>query len=187
MGIILASASPRRKEILQKVNINFEIIVSDADENLNEQNPEKFVVEIAKRKAMAIDKKDKIIVAADTAVAIDNKILGKPKDEKDAFEMLSLLQGKKHSVYTGVCVRKNEEIITFCEKSDVFFKKLEDIEISNYIATKEPFGKAGAYAIQGFGALLIEKIEGDYENIVGLPVSRLYDVLKKDFKFEGMI
>lgn len=187
MGIILASASPRRKEILEKVKIDFEIIVSDADENLNEKNPEKFAVEIARRKAMAIDKKDKIIVAADTAVAIDDKILGKPKDEKDAFYMLSLLNGKKHSVYTGVCVKKNEEIVTFCEKSDVYFKNLKENEIYNYIASGEPFGKAGAYAIQGFGALLIEKIEGDYENIVGLPVSRLYDVLKKDFEFEGMI
>ena len=148
MGIILASASPRRREILEKANINFKIIVSDADENINEKRPDVYVLEIAKRKAAAIENENDIIIAADTAVSVEGRILGKPKDENDAFEMLKLLSGKKHSVYTGVCVRKNEETVTFCEKSDVYFKKLEDVEICNYIASGEPFGKAGAFAIQ---------------------------------------
>ena len=187
MGIILASASPRRREILEKVNIDFEIIVSDADENINETRPQVYVSEIARRKALAIDRKEDIIIAADTAVAIDDKILGKPQDADDAFKMLSLLSGKKHSVYTGVFVKQGEKEVSFCEKSDVYFKKIDEAEIKSYIASGEPFGKAGAYAIQGLGALLIEKIEGDYLNIVGLPLSRLYGVLKKDFKFEGMI
>lgn len=187
MGVILASASPRRKEIMEKANIKFEVIVSDADENIDEKRPDVYVLEIAKRKAAAIENETDIIIAADTAVAIGESILGKPKDENDAFEMLRLLSGEKHSVYTGVCVKKGEKQISFCEKSDVYFKELTDTEIKNYIKTKEPFGKAGAYAIQGIGALLVEKIEGDYQNIVGLPISRLYTVLKKEFEFEGMI
>ena len=158
MKIILASASPRRRDILKNANIEFEVLVSDADENINETNPEKFTLEIAKRKAYAIKDDENIIISADTAVACDGEIMGKPKDSDDAKRMLSLLSGKKHSVYTGVCIKRGEKCVSFCEKSDVYFKKITDCEIENYIKSGEPFGKAGAYAIQGLGALLISKI-----------------------------
>jgi len=188
MKIILASASPRRRDILQNANIDFEVIVSDADENIDETNPEKYTLEVAKRKANAIENyDDAIIIAADTAVALESRILGKPKDEEDAFKMLSFLSGKCHSVYTGVCIKSAEKEISFCEKSDVYFKELSEDEIRNYIESGEPFGKAGAYGIQGIGGLMISKISGDYLNIVGLPMSRLYDALKKEFGFKGMI
>ena len=188
MKIILASASPRRRDILQNANIDFEVIVSDADENIDEKNPEKYTLEVARRKANAIKcNVDEVIIAADTAVSLEDKILGKPKDEDDAFRMLSFLSGKCHSVYTGVCVKSAEKEILFCEKSDVWFRKLSPYEIQNYIKSGEPFGKAGAYGIQGIGALMISEIRGDYLNIVGLPMSRLYDILKKEFDFKGMI
>ncbi len=187
MKIILASASPRRRDILENAKIPFEILVSDADESFDEKDAEKFTLEIAKRKALAIENEQDIIISADTAVSIGGEILGKPKDHEDAKRMLTLLSGKMHSVFTGVCVRKGEKIISFCEKSDVYFKELSKKEIENYIESGEPFGKAGAYAIQGLGALLVSKISGDYLNIVGLPMARLYDVLKNDFSFEGSI
>lgn len=187
MKIILASASPRRRDILKNANIPFEVLVSDADENINEKNPEKFTLEIARRKAEAIKNESDIIIAADTAVACGGEIMGKPKDKDDAKRMLSLLSGRRHSVYTGVCVKKGSKCVLFCEKSDVYFKKITEKEIENYIESGEPFGKAGAYAIQGLGAVLISEISGDYLNIVGLPLSRLYSVLKEEFSFEGSI
>jgi len=188
MKIILASASPRRREILENAGVDFEIKVSDADENTDETNPEKLVRILAKRKADAVEREQgSILISADTVVSIDGEILGKPDGESGARKMLMMLSGKKHTVYTGVCVVGDEKEVIFSEKSDVYFKKLSQSMIENYIKSGECFGKAGGYAIQEKAALMIEKIDGDYLNVVGLPMSRLYDVLTGDFSYKGVI
>ncbi len=188
MKIILASASPRRREILENAGIDFEIKVSDADESTDEREPEKLVLLLAKRKADAVEREDgSILISADTVVSIDGRILGKPNGDEGAREMLHLLSGKKHTVYTGVCVKGDGKEITFCESSDVYFKNLSEEMIENYIKSGECFGKAGGYAIQEKAALMIEKIDGDYLNVVGLPMSRLYDVLTGEFSYKGVI
>ena len=188
--IILASQSPRRKELLEKCGISFEIMVTDADENVNEKiAPADFVSLISKRKAQqAVDRcilengKNIIIIAADTVVALGNEIFGKPKDDHDAFVMLKKLQGKSHFVYTGLTVAfiDNENKVMFKEDicdTEVKFKALIDSEILDYIATGEPADKAGAYAIQGIAAQFIENINGDYNNVVGLSTDRLLKMI----------
>ena len=188
--IILASQSPRRKELLEKCGISFEIMVTDADENVNEKiAPADFVSLISKRKAQqAVDRcilengKNIIIIAADTVVALGNEIFGKPKDDHDAFVMLKKLQGKSHFVYTGLTVAfiDNENKVMFKEDicdTEVKFKALIDYEILDYIATGEPADKAGAYAIQGIAAQFIENINGDYNNVVGLSTDRLLKMI----------
>ena len=176
--IILASASPRRKELLENKGVNFVIKVSDADESIDEGTcPSGAVMEISKRKAEAvyneIENKSCIIIAADTVVALGNKIFGKPKDESEAYSHLRSLSGRAHSVFTGVTIIKNGVCDTFFVESKVYFKNLSDEDIYSYIATKEPMDKAGSYAIQCIGSKLIEKYEGDYENIVGLPTDEV--------------
>lgn len=176
--IILASASPRRKELLSARNINFTVKVSEADESIEKgTSPFNAVMEISKRKAEAVynEIKDKsyTVIAADTVVSLGDRIFGKPRDEKDAFEHLRSLSGKAHSVFTGVTVIKNGIFDTFYVESKVYFKNLSDEDIYSYIETKEPMDKAGSYAIQGIGSKLIEKFEGDYENIVGLPTDEV--------------
>ena len=185
MGIILASASPRRKEILKNAGLVFKVCPANADETTDKTEPCEVVTELAERKAQALDAGEDIVIAADTVVAIGREILGKPHDENDAERMLSLLSGRVHQVYTAVSVKDKNKTVTFCEKTDVYFKELTKAQINAYIKTGEPSDKAGAYAIQGKGAVLIKKIEGDYLNVVGLPLSRLYDVLCHDFKFKG--
>ena len=176
--IILASASPRRKELLKARGINFTVKVSEADESIKEgTSPFDAVMEISRRKAEAvyneIEDKSCTIIAADTVVALGNRIFGKPKDENEAYSHLRSLSGKAHSVFTGVTVIKNGAFDTFYAESKVYFKNLSDEDIYSYVATKEPMDKAGSYAIQGIGSKLIEKFEGDYENIVGLPTSEV--------------
>lgn len=186
--IILASNSPRRKEILENLNIKFDILSPDADENSVDKTlpPELYVENLASLKAFAAAKKtvlQKIIIGADTVVALDDKILLKPKDDDDAFNMLKSLSGRVHSVYTGICV-VNSHTAKSCiayEKTDVYFRKLDDDEILRYIQTGESADKAGAYGIQGLGSLFIEKIDGDYFNVVGLPVCKLAKILKDEF------
>lgn len=186
--IILASNSPRRKEILENLNIKFDILSPDADESSVDKTlpPELYVENLASLKAFAAAKKtvlQKIIIGADTVVALDDKILLKPKDDDDAFNMLKSLSGRAHSVYTGICV-VNSHTAKSCiayEKTDVYFRKLDDDEILRYIQTGESADKAGAYGIQGLGSLFIEKIDGDYFNVVGLPVCRLAKILKDEF------
>ena len=186
--IILASNSPRRKEILENLNIKFDVLSPDADESSVDKtlSPELYVENLASLKAFAAAKKtvlEKIIIGADTVVALDNKILLKPKDDEDAFNMLKSLSGRAHSVYTGICV-VNSHTAKSCiayEKTDVYFKNLCDDEIKRYIQTGESADKAGAYGIQGLGSLFIEKINGDYFNVVGLPVCRLAKILKDEF------
>jgi septum formation protein len=184
MKYILASASPRRKELLKQIGIEYDVIVSDCDESYEENlQPYDVVKELAKRKAKAVYEsltdvtEETMIIAADTVVAHNGKILGKPKDRVDAKKMLSELSGDKHTVYTGVALlnaKTGEYKAAFYEKADVFFRKLTYKEIEAYINTGEPMDKAGAYGIQGKGAILVDKIEGDYFTIVGLPLTKLY-------------
>ncbi len=189
---ILASQSPRRKELLTSIGLDFEVIVSDADESVvsKENTPVNvYVQELALIKAAASAKqvlKDKnaIIISADTIVVLDGKILGKPKNEDDAFDMLKSLSGRTHEVYTGYCVMRIKDGYTVCNsiKTEVTFKTISDDKILRYIRTSEPMDKAGAYGIQGIGGMLVEKIEGDYANVVGLPTSALADTLEKEFE-----
>lgn len=185
---VLASASPRRREILENIGLKFDIIVSDADESgIDRKIPPKLLVkELAMLKASKTSKyceKDAYIIAADTVVAFDGQILEKPKDEAEALKMLMTLSGKSHSVYTGVCVLKMPErhAICKCEKTEVEFKSFGHDVAKRYIRTGEPMDKAGAYGIQGKGALLIKEIHGDYFNVVGLPVGLLCDMLSEEF------
>ena len=180
--LILASKSPRRKELLSIITTDFEIIPAVGEENADPAlSPDMFVQELAKQKALEIaaSHPDDVIIGSDTVVAAQGEILGKPKDKADAFRMLSLLSGTSHSVFTGVAVVKNGGVHSFTEETKVKFFTLSDSEINDYIATGEPFDKAGAYGIQDIGALLVEGIEGDYYNVMGLPVGRLYRLLKE--------
>lgn len=177
---ILASASPRRKEILSNAGFDFEVIVSDADENISEDlTPEKTVEELAKRKALSVweSNKDAVVFGCDTVVAVDGKILGKPADDEDAFNMLRMLSGKVHTVSTGVCICSAEKLTVFSNTTRVEFYSLSDETIKSYIATGECRDKAGAYGIQGYGRVLVKEIKGDYFSVMGLPVSQASRVL----------
>ena len=186
MNIILASSSPRRKEILQNANIKFEVKTSDIDETvLDGEMAISLVLRLALEKGMEISKKhpQELIISADTIVVCDNQILGKPSDENDAIKMLTKLSARTHQVITGISLihlETNKKIIDYVV-SDVKFKQLSQQDIIDYVNTKESLDKAGAYGIQGYGAMLVEKIDGDYFNIVGLPISKLSDLLKKYF------
>ena len=180
INLILASKSPRRKEILQNVGLDFEIIVSDTDESVPFGTlPFDAVKEISRRKALAVknslgDKSHgKIILGADTVVALDNRIIGKPKDKEDAVAILKSLSGKKHTVYTGFTIVKDDSVFSDFESTDVYFRTLTDNEIQAYVDGGEPMDKAGAYGIQQKGALLVDKIHGDYFNVVGLPINKI--------------
>lgn len=224
--IILASASPRRKELLAQIGYDFTVVVSDVDENIEKCEPSEYVKELSKRKAMAVasmvgaDSNEgcsTVIIGADTVVAIGGEILGKPKDEEDAVKMLLMLSGQCHSVYTGVtlvsmtkasgiqkisgeakvsCESKmpgeqkiageakvsNEKtdvsIESFCDETRVYMYPITEQEARDYVVTGEPMDKAGSYAIQGIAGKFVEKIEGSYNNVVGLPVEKIYQRLK---------
>lgn len=186
MDIILASASPRRKEILGNTNLKFEVIKSDIDEViLPEESPYQVVMRLAYEKSIDIASynRNKLIIGADTIVCLDNMILGKPKNELDAIDMIKKLSGRTHQVITGISLINldaNKKIIDYVV-SNVKFKNLSHEDVMDYIQTNESLDKAGAYGIQGYGALLVEEIQGDYFNIVGLPISKLSDLLKKHF------
>ena len=193
--IILASASPRRREILNAVGIDFEVVKSDADESIvsKELEPVIYVQELALLKATdaagklkAKNKKDMLIISADTVVVSEGNILGKPVDEADAERILTSLSGKTHTVITGICVTRLNDAFSVCKSvsTNVRFRSLSKEEILRYISTKEPMDKAGAYGIQGRGALLTEGIEGDYFNVVGLPVSTLCEILRTEFDYD---
>lgn len=184
MDIILASNSPRRRELLEQVGITgFQVISPDVDERVEPGlSPAGMVEELSLRKARAAADKtgpDGLIIAADTVVALDGAVLGKPRDEADAFAMLSALSGREHRVYTGVSVLRGDRAVTEHEETAVCFRALAPGEIWGYIATGEPMDKAGAYGIQGVGALLVRGIRGDYCNVVGLPVFRLGRMLAR--------
>lgn len=182
--LILASASPRRKKLLEQIGLIIKVVPSNIDEKLNPRlKPKAQAEQLSLQKAQAVAKttKDAIIIAADTLVIIENEILGKPKDQKDARRMLKKLRNRKHSVITGYTILDTEtkKVITTAEETFVHMKKLSDKEIDAYIKTKEPFDKAGAYAINERGSLLMEKIHGDFFNVVGLPLRSIADSLKK--------
>ena len=181
MKYILASASPRRKELLTNILSDFTIIPSDAPEIIPVNLPPENAPELlACQKAAAIAQKhpDAIVIGADTGVFIDNQMLGKPRDQADAFNMLKMLSGRTHKVITGCCLYYRDKHISFSETTEVTFYSLNDQEINDYIATGEPEDKAGAYGIQQKGSLLVKSINGDYFNVVGLPVAKLYRMLQ---------
>lgn len=171
--IILASASPRRRELLATVGCDFEVIVSDADETLEAGTPPSDAVEeLARRKCAAVAAlhPDRVVLAADTLVALDGDVLGKPADAADAAAMLHRLSGRENVVHTGVAVARGGRVLSAVETTRVKFRELSDGEIERYVASGEPLDKAGAYGIQAKGALLAEAIHGDYFNVVGLPL-----------------
>lgn len=181
MKLILASNSPRRAEILTKGGFSFEKRVADTDETLPANlSPAAAVETLAQRKGRAVFRAaDEVVLAADTVVALDNRILGKPKDENDAKEMLRALSGHTHSVFTGVYITDGKREFLFHVQTRVSFYQLTDAEIDAYVQSGEPMDKAGAYGIQGRGALLVEKIDGDYLNVVGLPLAKTARILKE--------
>ena len=184
MAIILASKSPRRHALLERMGVGeFTVMESQADENVDESlPPEEVVRRLAERKADAVLPRVKpgdIVIAADTIVTLEGAILGKPKDKLDAFQMLSLLSGTRHQVYTGLAVCQDGKRIVEHECTSVYFREVSGKEIEGYIATGEPMDKAGAYGIQGRGSLLVERIDGDYYNVVGLPICRLGKILTR--------
>ncbi len=182
MDMILASQSPRRKELLGQMGLRgFKVTSPEVDETVDEHLPPAQVVEeLSRRKAMAVARHadgDDLIIAADTVVALEGAVLGKPADQREAFAMLTALSGNRHYVYTGLTVIQGDRVVTQHECTTVTFRDLEPEEISHYIATGEPMDKAGAYGIQGLGAMLVSGIEGDYFNVVGLPIFRLSRIL----------
>jgi septum formation protein len=180
--IILASKSPRRKQILEQVGLDFTVEVSDFDETqIKFKTPQEMVKKLSLEKAKIIAKKNPnaIIIGADTDVVLNNEILGKPKSKQDAVRILKLLSGKAHEVITGFTVISGNKVVTKHVTSKVKFKKLTDAEIKAYVKTGEPMDKAGGYGIQEKGGLFIEDIQGDYSNIVGLPIFAVSEVLKQ--------
>ncbi len=186
--IILASASPRRKELLEQIGLDFQVMVCGGEEPIETTIPEEAVKEHALQKLKAVvshleetdNTKDVIVLSADTVVAYGDKILEKPKDEQDARDMLALLQGNTHQVYTGVALYDylSKEKKLFAQKTEVSFFAMTEEEIAEYVNTKEPMDKAGSYGIQGIGGKFVREIKGDYNNVVGLPVARIYQEIK---------
>lgn len=184
MQYVLASASPRRKQLLAELVKDFEIIPSNADESAENLSPRALVCELAKRKAKEValraENEGKIVIGSDTVVAFGEKVLGKPTDEQDAFRMLKMLSGNAHAVYTGVCLAYNLggelRVMTAADKTLVYFQTLREEWIWEYVRGGSPMDKAGAYGIQDGG--LVERIEGSYTNVVGFPVELVKEMLK---------
>ena len=181
MNLILASQSPRRKELLGLLNIPFTIRVADIDESMDPAlSPFDEVARVSRLKALAIDRQpEDVVIAADTIVVCDDKVLGKPVDARDANRMLSMLSGRAHQVMTGMTVLRGDRVISHTEVTDVYFRPLTQQQIEAYIATKDPMDKAGSYGIQSGAAIFVEKISGDYYNVMGLPVCRLSQILEQ--------
>jgi septum formation protein len=180
--IILASKSPRRQELLKLMGLDFRIVLKGVDESYPAGlNPTEIAVYIAEKKAKAFDEStqgDELVLTADTIVCIDDMILGKPESEEHAFEMLTRLSGRKHEVVTGVAFLQNHRLYSFSEVTEVYFRPLNPEQIRHYISTCKPFDKAGSYGIQEWPGLVgIEKINGSYTNVVGLPTHRVYEEL----------
>lgn len=175
--VILASASPRRQELIKLIFDSVEILPADCDETLPDgigaREAVEYLSKIKNEASSKLTDKENLIISADTVVAVENEILGKPVDKEDARRMISLLSGKVHQVYTGVTLSLNGKVKTFSEKTDVEFFSLTEEEIEEYISSSEPYDKAGAYGIQGKAGLLVKGINGDYYNVVGFPVARL--------------
>ena len=183
--IILASSSPRRKELLEQVGLKFEIFSPDIDESVHVgESADHYVQRLAQQKAQAILAQfpDAIVIAADTSLVLDHKIIGKPESKQHAFEIWTALSDRQHDVLSGVCVRSSEcdpnTIQSMVVRTQVYFQKLSQLDMEQYWATGEPIGKAGAYAIQGYAAQFIPRIEGSYSNVVGLPLYETLQLLK---------
>ena len=174
--LVLASQSPRRAEILRQAGIPFLVRAAPVDETPRpDEKPEYYVLRLAEVKALAIPAApDETVLGADTTVVIDGRMLGKPEDAADARRMLEALSGRRHEVLTGICLRRGTELIRDCAVTQVWFTALSAHEIEEYVASREPMDKAGAYAIQGLASKFIERIEGCYFNVVGLPVALVY-------------
>ncbi|NLH37704.1 MAG: septum formation protein Maf [Thermotogaceae bacterium] len=177
--IILASSSERRVKLFSLLGLPFKAVSPSVEEISSQTKPEDIVVELAQKKANAVyaDYPGDTIISADTIVWIDGCMMGKPKDENEAWKMLSKLSGNWHEVFTGVCIKSDVDDTSFCEITQVKFRTLNEFEIEKYISTKDPMDKAGAYGIQGFASVFVEKIVGDYTNVVGLPLPRLWKTL----------
>ncbi len=182
MSVILASSSPRRKELLSKAVSEFNVIPADIDETVTMgESPLAYVERMAKEKAMCLVKEyqEAIVIGCDTTVVLGDEIMGKPKDDKDAYRMLQKLSGTTHQVLTSVYIQTPKDVFQKTETVDVVFYPLDDLDIRHYIATTEHKDKAGAYGIQGQGALFVKEISGDYYSIVGFPIGYVNQVLKK--------
>ena len=179
MDVILASQSPRRRELLGLFRLPFAVRVADIDETMdNGASPYDEVARVSREKALAVSRgDDDVVIAADTIVVCQGKVLGKPHTPEEAVEMLTLLSGRDHQVMTGMTVVRGEKIISCTEVTDIHFRELSQKEIEAYVATKEPMDKAGAYGIQGGAALFAEKMVGDYYNVMGLPVCKLRQIM----------
>ena len=179
--VILASASPRRQELMKLLYDQVVVIPAQSDERTEETEPSRMVVELAKNKATEVAMKvprGSVVIGADTVVAVDGAVLGKPKDQDDAQKMLQLLSGRSHQVFTGVAVLLENTCIADYEMTTVEFAPMTESEIRDYVSTGEPMDKAGAYGIQGGAARFIRRIDGCYYNVMGLPVHKLYEILK---------
>ncbi len=181
MNVILASQSPRRKELLGLFRIPFTVRVADIDETMDPNAaPADEVARVSHLKALAVDRgEDDLVIAADTIVVCQGKMLGKPHSPQEAHQMLKLLSGRDHQVMTGMTVLRGEQAVVCTEVTDLHFRELSDEEIDAYVATGEPMDKAGSYGIQGGAALFCPRMEGDYYNVMGLPVCRLSEILKQ--------
>jgi nucleoside triphosphate pyrophosphatase len=177
--VLLASASPRRRDLLTLVGIDHEVRPANIDETyLPGELPRDHAERLAREKAIAIDAPDSVTIGSDTIVVVDGHVLGKPRDRVHAAEMLRLLSGRSHVVMTGVAARWRGRLASGIEEVDVTFRPLSDAEIESYIDTGEPMDKAGAYGIQGFGATIVERVDGDYFAVMGLPLNRLVGLLR---------
>lgn len=182
MKIILASTSPRRKELLSRTGLVFETEESGYEEEMHlELSPEKLAEHLSFHKAKPVSDRnpDAIVIAADTFIVFQGRYLGKPKNEEEARSMLNMLSGKAHEVITGVTVMDKDKAVSFTSKAEIYIKNLSPETIDNYIKTGEPMDKAGAYAVQGKGAVLVERVDGDFFGVVGLPIGKLAEELKK--------
>jgi septum formation protein len=192
LRVVLASASPRRHDLLELIGIEHEVIPANIDESVRgREQPRKHAERLAREKATATAGRDRNVVAigADTIVLVDRKILGKPANSVDAGSMLSLLSGREHTVVTAVAVARGNNVVSAVEEVLVTFRKLSDDEIDAYIATGEPMDKAGAYGIQGYGATIVERIDGDYFAVMGLPLVKLVSLLSEvgvEYRFGGI-
>ncbi|CAK1544279.1 unnamed protein product [Leptosia nina] len=190
--IILASGSPRRKELVENIGLKVRLYPSLFEENLDPKSFScfsEFVEETALQKVLEVDNRQRaegnspdVIIGADTMVTLDGEMYGKPRSEEEAFEMLSRLSGRGHTVYTGVAIKTVDQVIKFSEKTDVYFGKMNEEQIRGYIATGEPMDKAGGYGIQGAAGTFVERVDGDYFTVVGLPIYRVCSVLYDLFR-----
>ncbi len=179
--LVLASQSPRRSEILRQAGIPFTVRVAGVDESvLAGEGPAEYVKRLAEAKARAVEATaEEVVLGADTTVVIDGEILAKPEDAADARRMLRMLAGRRHEVLTGICLRRGGEVVSDCESTAVVFGEMSEGEIAEYVASGEPMDKAGGYAIQGLASKYVAGIEGDFFNVVGLPVAMVYRYLRE--------